>query len=502
MLSFVTNIFKKKPKSSTETSNNGSGGLQGESKSFGAIGIIPSMSIPHIDASYQSQDTKFRKDQATFYTAKFKEMIKARIAYRNDKSEPTSFSLLEASQAVLFSFGETSSMRGLGDNWIAISDAENPAYIRSPFKISSVVMGYTEAIAITEDGFALGCGSNSNGQVGVDRSESELKDFKIFSELIPHFIVQASCGYYFTLFLSKEGDVYGCGDNSHGQLSEGYKGLTHKIDIPEKIRSIHAGYYHSIFVSFDGNAYCCGQGFGRAITKITGIPKLISASGGYDYSFFITDQGEVYACGELGHMLFGSANGKHTTKKVEGFNHKVVTADSGYYHTLFTTQEGVVYSCGRNQYNCLNRKSESGAEDCRLFEHKNFKNIVQVSCGGYHSAALDSEGKAYLFGHSGFNQSTKEEQNQPGILKTQTTLSEMNLFPDSMKINSGGNIQLKAVCVACGGWNTMVACSPYLPIFTSKSEKEMLAKLKTYLHESPENHQLFDIDIIITNPVM
>jgi hypothetical protein len=45
-------------------------------------------------------------------------------------------------------------------------------------------------------------------------------------------ITAAACGSFHTFLLSKEGDVYACGHNRHGQL-----GLGHKLDttIPEKL---------------------------------------------------------------------------------------------------------------------------------------------------------------------------------------------------------------------------------------------------------------------------
>lgn len=272
------------------------------------------------------------------------------------------------------------------------------------------------------------------------------------------------------------------------------------------IRSIHAGYYHSLFVGFDGKVYACGQGFPRIPTLIPGLENqfIVSASGGYDYSFFITKNGEVYGHGEIGHMIHGGSNGKSSVIKVTGFNHFVTSCSSGYYHTLFTTREGAVYSCGRNQYNCLNRSIEkklfnNGGEDCKLLEHKYMKNIVQVSCGGYHSGCLDAEGRAYTFGHSGFYQACIDSE-QPGILHTAISAKEMSTMPESLMIHvpTKGN-QLKACAIACGGWNTMVVCSPYIFISSSKNVKEMIAKLKQFALEGDfdtSQHSLFDIRIV------
>ena len=302
--------------------------------------------------------------------------------------------------------------------------------------------------------------------------------------------------------------VFGAGDNSHGQL--GIDAYMSKVDVnelnlPAPIVSIHAGYYHSIFLDVHGKAYACGQGFNRTPQLVKGLEDEIItyATGGYDYSFFITKNGEVYGCGEIGNMVLGGG-GKQDIMKIKGFHHKIVSASSGYYHTLFVSEEGVVYSCGRNQYNCLCRNVEerehhNRGEDCKLLEHKHWNNIVQVSCGGYHSAALDNEGRSYVFGHSGFNQAPHDDNLQHTPYKTSIPNDSIeDPFPEAMILpHPSKERTLKCVSVAAGGWNTMVLASPYVEVFSRKNEKEMFQKLKMYLGESKAHHHLFDIEIVI-----
>ena len=153
-------------------------------------GIPPSMRVPDFQKAYWTAEE--RKKEAKLQK-----------------------SLHHNSNSVIFSFGEGNDMRGLSSG--TISDAENPKYIRTPFRITSVVMGYTCSIALTVDGFVLSCGSNSNGQCGFKDSPSK-PQFELVEDLAHEDIVQASCGYYFTLFLTRNGRVIGSGDNSHGQL--------------------------------------------------------------------------------------------------------------------------------------------------------------------------------------------------------------------------------------------------------------------------------------------
>ena len=64
------------------------------------------------------------------------------------------------------------------------------------------------------------CGSNEYGELGFSKPEKVSTPTAISFH---HHIVQVSCGVFYTLLLTKEGKVFGMGNNKYGQLGIGHK---------------------------------------------------------------------------------------------------------------------------------------------------------------------------------------------------------------------------------------------------------------------------------------
>ncbi|KAL9642024.1 hypothetical protein ABK040_004077 [Willaertia magna] len=416
----------------------------------------------------------------------------------------------ESSKSIIFSMGEQSPQRGIPTT--VTSSPLDPKYIQPNFKIKKITMGYTHTIMLTTDGRVLSCGQNSNCQCGHPSNLHSSIDSPTLIESLDEEIISVRCGYYFTVLLTRNGEIIGTGDNSHGQLGEvlnsnsNYSAvLLKKTNLrSKKIKSVHCGYYHTILIDVNKKAFSMGQGFGNSCTMVRGLENvnIVSACAGYDFSFFISENGEVYGCGEIDQMVNGASShsSRRSITKIMGFGDPIVSGACGYYHALFVSASGGVYSCGRDQYNCLCRSKEVEEEgkvikDGVLLKHSYFKDIVQAECGGYHSMLLDKFGRALVFGHSGFQQSVNDNL-QPFIIPTVCSDKLMETFPKSMIIDVNGKKQLGVSCIACGGWGSIVLCSPYTnDVFSTKNQMEMFEKLSFFL--SDNQHHLFDLNIIV-----
>eukprot|EP00884_Botryococcus_braunii_P023346 jgi/Botrbrau1/9696/Bobra.0201s0026.1 len=94
---------------------------------------------------------------------------------------------------------------------------------RVPLKgVRSVAAGGSHTVAVT-DGGVYAWGSNSCGQLGVARGLSgpafqDQMEPQLVEELRGKAVLHVACGSDHTLFLCRDGSLYGCGSNSYGQL--------------------------------------------------------------------------------------------------------------------------------------------------------------------------------------------------------------------------------------------------------------------------------------------
>lgn len=151
-------------------------------------------------------------------------------------------------------------------------------------KIKQVSCGNHHTVFITQSGQIYSFSDSTVGQLEITP--------------IPGFdnVVQVSCGAYHTAFITTEGKIYTFGDNYRGQLGLGDNELRHKpTPIPgygepncPKILQVSCGYSDTIFITDRGQVYTCGYNNAIFPTPITGFTKVYSISAGIDYDSCIS----------------------------------------------------------------------------------------------------------------------------------------------------------------------------------------------------------------------
>ena len=128
-------------------------------------------------------------------------------------------------------------------------------------------MGYSyHSLILENDGILWGCGQNNYGQLGLGDNTNR----KTFTEIITNVddIKSVYCGGDHTLILKNNGTLWGCGDNSHGQLGLGnttnrttFTQITTNVD---NIKSVYCGGYQTLTLENDGTLWSVGyNGDGR-----------------------------------------------------------------------------------------------------------------------------------------------------------------------------------------------------------------------------------------------
>ena len=352
------------------------------------------------------------------------------------------------------------------------------------WELVQIESGNNHSLALDSEGKVYAWGRNSEGQLGdgtnIDRSIPVLVD--ISGVLNGKNIVKVSAGADHSLALDDQGKVYAWGRNNEGQLGDGnfeeyddygsndygyddygyddygyddygsndygytFQGIDSNVPVEvdtsgvlggKNIVEIRAGSFYSLALDDQGKVYSWGSNFngqlgdGTTIKRFTPVEvdtsgvldgkNIIQISAGGDYSLALDDQGKVYAWGDNFNGQLGDGNLEEyyyygyveirgidssvpvevdTSGVLEGKN--IVQVSAGGFHSLALDEDGKVYSWGYNGSGELGDGTDNISNVPVEVVDGNVdftsKNIVQVSAGISHSLALDSDGKVYSWG--------------------------------------------------------------------------------------------------------
>ncbi|KAF4520878.1 hypothetical protein B566_EDAN007059 [Ephemera danica] len=162
-----------------------------------------------------------------------------------------------------------------------------------------------------------------------------------------------------TLSWGGSGIIYGWGHNHRGQLG-GVEGA--KVKLPSPCESLSA-------------------------------LRPVQLAGGEQTLMAVTGDGRVYATGygAGGRLGIGGADSVTVPTLLESIQH--VAVNSGGKHCLALSAEGEVYSWGEGDDGKLGHGTKNSCDRPRVVEALRGKEIVDIACGGAHSAAITSTGE-------------------------------------------------------------------------------------------------------------
>lgn len=224
------------------------------------------------------------------------------------------FSLAIREPGKVYGWGQnTSGVLGTGD----IEDRMIPTLIDFNQSIISVSGGAWHSLFLDSEGNAYACGLNSEGSLGLP-SVNNGKRILVPTKINLESVIDISAGGWHSLFLTVDGKVYGCGSNKFGQLgmSEMSSSLV-PIHInrffDHVIMSVNAGDNYSMFLTTDHKVYGCGINFAGQLglgDKINRhLPTMIETfkynitqiSCSFDHTLFLTDTHQVLVTGSNDH---------------------------------------------------------------------------------------------------------------------------------------------------------------------------------------------------------
>lgn len=177
------------------------------------------------------------------------------------------------------------------------------------------------------------------------------------------------------------------------------------------------------------------------VSTLSGNAKEVAC--GTEFTVVLMEDGNVYTFGNgnNGKLGIGKETNVETPTLIEELNGKKITSIStGHDHTLAISQTGDVYSWGYGGNGRLGHGSEEDVKKPKIIEALKGKGVVEVSGGGYHSAAVTSKGELFTWGWNHFGQLGFEGK-------------ETQLIPAQVAIKK------KLHSVTCGEAHTIVIAS-------------------------------------------
>lgn len=239
--------------------------------------------------------------------------------------------------------------------------------------------------------------------------------------LMMQVIVNLACDYTMSWGINQAGEmnqnemdkceVFVWGSNSSHQLAEE---KTEKIPFPKKstafsnVRQVEAGQYCTFVVHNNGEVTACGKGsYGRlglgdsddqqTLKRVifdSRIKKISSSKGSDGHSLALSEDGQVYSWGDgdYGKLGHGNSTTQRQPKMIGGHGWwNVVSISAGFRHSAAVTADGFLYTWGEGEFGRLGLGDNVSHSVPTLVP--DLSGVGSVSCGNSHTLVLSADGK-------------------------------------------------------------------------------------------------------------
>lgn len=272
----------------------------------------------------------------------------------------------------------------------------------------AVASGEAHSVALAEDGSLFAWGSDSSGQLGLNRTLFRAQGKPV--DLPAGSLASAfAAGARHSLGLTADGTVYAWGDNARGQLGDG---TTVSRSQPRQV--LLAG-------------------------------KATAVSAGNEMSAALLSDGSVWAWGFNNFNALGTANDEDSALPVAVTGlPPVIRIASGIAHTLALDAEGQIWSWGRKSDGQLGREDEFGSRGAgRVALPVKARNIFAA---GHQSFAVDVNGRVWAWGDNfryELGDGTDQSRSRPVLLADIDQVLTLAAGPDrTVAVRQDGSVWL------------------------------------------------------------
>lgn len=342
----------------------------------------------------------------------------------------------------------------VGNITIALENPKKIATIELKVDAANIVAGDKHTVVLDNNAQVWVMGDNTEGQLGLGDITSVTKPVQIYNM---YGVKQIEAEGNSTMLVKKDGTVYVSGNNEYGKLGRGNdNNITSMTKISKDsdnntfngIRQVSLGRDHTIFLKSDGTIWGCGNNSNgqiglkeiEAISKptqildsygmpITGVRQIVAGDG---FTVFIKEDGTVWgmgnnANGQLGIELEDQVSDTfiRIPTKIDFNSVTVKKIAIGDNCTFFIDDTGCVWVTGKNTYNQLGLLSST--EDILLptkITDTKIKNINNIVSNNNYTVFFRKDNSVFVAGRDNV---------------TKTSLNTLELLTYSIKNIAIGN---------------------------------------------------------------
>ena len=273
--------------------------------------------------------------------------------------------------------------------------------------------------ALFSDGGLWLWGYNTYGQLGNNTTFNRSSPVQTISSGTNWKSVAG--GWYHTAAIKTDGTLWSWGRNGNGQLGDNT--ITDKSSPVQTIASgtnwklVACGAYHTAAIKTDGTLWSWGRNsYGQLgdntitdksspVQTIAGGTNWKSVACGWYHTAAIKTDGTLWSWGRNTYGQLGDNTITHRSSPVQtiagGTNWKLVGC--GGYHTAAIKTDGTLWSWGHNNYGQLgdNTITNKSSPVQTISSGTNWKS---VACGRDHTAAIKTDGTLWSWGRNGYGQ--------------------------------------------------------------------------------------------------
>ncbi|KAJ5075598.1 claret isoform a [Anaeramoeba ignava] len=306
----------------------------------------------------------------------------------------------------------------------------------------------------------------------LNRDDSNQNPHKIQIENIQKVTV----GNWNEAILTKEGNLFAKGEDINLDNPNEFINISSLIEDKNDrvIQDIVSGDSSVYLLTSNQNAYGIGSNYyaensfdseklkeTKPILMMKNVSKIFSGNNS-EYVFLLNSNQELFGCGDNAYSQLGLGESRKEEEEIQKLTKiqnipkgKIIDIQCGYFHSIMLIEDEnqnpkrKLYSCGNYQYNGVD-KDEHSYEfteiKSSLFE--NDDNILDFSCGYYHTLILTSNSKLIGFGGNDCGQLGTGDINNQSI-PIQIELPKLRF-----------NENISNYHISCGNGNSFLYYSP------------------------------------------